>query len=253
MRSLVSSTRQYLHRYWRSHAIAAVAGLFLALVGALGTDAAPWFDRFVFWIVLLQAGSLCANAVGAVTSRRPRIGESAVPRWVVMTLAVSAPMALLSWGLARVVFAWGAPVNIAFFAWASFLVTGAMTALMMATGTPGRETQGPQGRSAGVKLLERLPPAFRGAEIYAVSAEDHYLRVHTSAGATLILMRLADALAELDGIEGAQVHRSWWVARAAIVGARRDGRKMALTLKGDIEAPVSRPNVGALQNSGWLV
>jgi hypothetical protein len=176
-----------------------------------------------------------------------------VPRWIVTTLAVSAPMALLSWGLARVVFAWGAPVDIAFFAWASFLVTGAMTALMMAIGTPGRATQGPQGQSAGGKLRERLPPPFRGAEIYAVSAEDHYLRVHTSAGATLILLRLADALAELDGIEGAQVHRSWWVARAAIVGARRDGRKMTLTLKGDIEAPVSRPNVGALQNSGWIV
>ncbi len=242
----------YLHGHWRSHVVAAVAGVFLALVGALGTGAAPWLSRLVFWIALLQVGTLCASLVGAIASRRPRIGESVALRWIVMTLAVAAPMALLSWGLARVVFAWGAPVGIAFFAWASLLVTGAMTALMMAIGTPGRATQGPPAPAWEVKLRERLPPPFRGAEIYAVSAEDHYLRVHTSAGGTLILMRLADALAELEGIEGAQVHRSWWVGRAAILAVKRDGRKLTLKLKGEVEAPVSRPNVKAIQDAGWL-
>lgn len=244
--------RDYLRGHWRSHVVAAAAGAFLALVGALGTGAAPWLDRLVFWIALLQAGTLCASFVGGFASRRPRIGESVVLRWVVMTLAVAAPMALLSWGLAHVVFAWGAPVGIAFFAWASLLVTGAMAALMMAIGTPGRATQGPPAPAWEVKLRERLAPPFRGAEIYAVSSEDHYLRVHTSVGATLILMRLADALAELEGIEGAQVHRSWWVARAAILAVQRDGRKLNLKLKREIEAPVSRPNIKALQNSGWL-
>jgi hypothetical protein len=252
MSSFVRAVREYVYRHWRSHGVAAAAGLFLALVGALGTGAASWLDRLVFWTVLLQAGTLCASAVGVVATRRPRIGESVALRGVVTTFAVAAPMALLSWGLARLVFAWGAPVGIAFFAWASLLVTGAMTALMMAVATPGRATQQRQDQPADVALRERLPPPFRGAEIYAVSAEDHYLRVHTSAGATLILMRLADALAELEGIEGAQVHRSWWVARAAIVGSQRDGRKLALSLKGEIEAPVSRPNAKALQDSGWL-
>lgn len=242
----------YLRGHWRSHAVAAAAGVFLALVGALGTGPAPWLSRLVFWIALLQAGTLSASLVGKIGSRRLRIGESAVLRWVVMTLAVAAPMALLSWGLARVLFAWGAPVGIAFFAWASLLVTGAMTALMMALGTPGRATQGPPAPAWEVKLRDRLPPPFRGAEICAVLAEDHYLRVHTSAGATLILMRFADALAELEGIEGAQVHRSWWVARAAMLAVKRDGRRLSLKLKGGVEAPVSRPNVRALRDGGWL-
>jgi hypothetical protein len=254
MAPAVAAVRAYLSGHWRRHAVAAAAGVFLALVGAVGTGATPWLDRLVFWSVLLQAGTLCASAVGVVAARRPRIGESVVLRWSVTMLAVAAPMTLLSWGLARVVFAWGAPVGIAPFAWASVLVSGAMTALMMAIGMPGRVTAGPQAqmRSNTVRLRERLAPPFRGAEIHAVSAEDHYLRVHTSAGAALLLMRFGDALAELDGIEGAQTHRSWWVARDAIVGARREGRTMALTLKGDIEAPVSRPNVKALQAAGWL-
>ena len=39
---------------------------------------------------------------------------------------------------------------------------------------------------------------LRGAEIFAVEAEDHYLRLHTSRGSDLILMRLSDAVAELE-------------------------------------------------------
>ena len=53
------------------------------------------------------------------------------------------------------------------------------------------------------------------AELYAIESEDHYLRVHTSAGQELILMRLADAVRELAGVEGLQTHRSWWVARCS--------------------------------------
>jgi len=88
--------------------------------------------------------------------------------------------------------------------------------------------------------------------IYAVSSEDHYLRLHTSKGADLILMRLSDAVVELEGLEGAQTHRSWWVARDAVEGSRRDGDKVFLTLKGGIEAPVSRPNVRPLREAGWF-
>ncbi len=66
-----------------------------------------------------------------------------------------------------------------------------------------------------VRFAERLPAKLRGAVIYAVSAQDHYLRLHTSKGSDLFLMRVSDAIAELDGSEGAQTHRSWWVVREA--------------------------------------
>jgi DNA-binding LytR/AlgR family response regulator len=65
-------------------------------------------------------------------------------------------------------------------------------------------------------------------------------------------MRLADAVAELEGLEGAQVHRSWWVAREAVEGARRDGDRLWLSLKGGAEAPVSRPNLRPLREAGWF-
>jgi DNA-binding LytR/AlgR family response regulator len=64
--------------------------------------------------------------------------------------------------------------------------------------------------------------------------------VHTSLGEELILMRLADAVRELEGAEGLQVHRSWWIAKSGITDEKRvDGRSL-LVLPNGTEVPVSR-------------
>ncbi|MDB5443092.1 MAG: response regulator of the LytR/AlgR family [Phenylobacterium sp.] len=102
------------------------------------------------------------------------------------------------------------------------------------------------------KFLERLPLKLRGAEVWAVEAEDHYLRLHTSKGQDLILMRLADAVDELAGIEGMQVHRSWWVARDAIAGARRGDGRATLTLKDGSQVPASRTHARSLRERNWI-
>ncbi len=82
--------------------------------------------------------------------------------------------------------------------------------------------------------------------------EDHYVRVHTPQGSSLVLMSLSQAMAGLKDLEGAQTHRSWWVARSAIVGVVEDGRNLRLRLSGGLEAPVSRARVGQLRADGWL-
>jgi len=64
-------------------------------------------------------------------------------------------------------------------------------------------------------------------------------------------MRLADALTELEGMEGAQVHRSWWVAKAAVVDAERGNGRAALTIRSGAVAPVSRTYARALRAAGW--
>lgn len=102
------------------------------------------------------------------------------------------------------------------------------------------------------KFLDRLPLKLRGAEVWAVEAEDHYLRLHTSKGQDLILMRLADAVAELEGVEGAQVHRSWWVARDAIADAERGDGRAVLTLKDGSQVPVSRTYARTLRERNWI-
>lgn len=102
------------------------------------------------------------------------------------------------------------------------------------------------------KILARLPIHLQSSELYALSAEDHYVRVHTSKGDDIILMRLSDAVLETGDVEGLQVHRSWWVAQAAINDIKSKGRNAEITLKNTRRAPVSRNALKLVRNMGWL-
>ena len=78
------------------------------------------------------------------------------------------------------------------------------------------------------------------------------MRAHTAKGSDLVLMPMKDAIAELAGVEGMQVHRSWWVAKAAVVQAVSEGRNISLRLSNGLDAPVSRASVARLRAAGWL-
>jgi DNA-binding LytR/AlgR family response regulator len=81
--------------------------------------------------------------------------------------------------------------------------------------------------------------------------QDHYLAVHSTGGTEMILCRMEDAARELEGV-GCRVHRSWWVAKAAVVAVERDRQRLMLKLADDSRVPVGRsyrPNVRA---AGWI-
>ncbi len=132
-----------------------------------------------------------------------------------------------------------------------FATSLAMVALALLVRRRPTQTHAAQGQPPA-RFLARLPARLKGAELYAVEAEDHYLRLHTSLGQDLILMRLTDAIAELEGLEGAQTHRSWWVARDAVVAAERLDGRAVLTIKGGVEVPVSRGFARELRLAGWF-
>ncbi|MEZ5994303.1 MAG: LytTR family DNA-binding domain-containing protein [Hyphomonadaceae bacterium] len=243
-------------RDWaRNLSISTAAGVFLALAGAMDTHDLPMAARLAFWVPMMLGGALVGHALSRLVAFIPRATMS---RWLfgaVLAVVIAAPITIL-------VEAYGALFRAAGMQLPSFVqlfpsvlvISAAMTAIMVAVNWPGRETHGPEAGAspAPIRFLDRLPAKLRGAELYAVSAEDHYLRLHTSRGSDLILMRLSDAIAELEGVEGMQTHRSWWVARDAVEGARREGDRAVLLLKGGVEALVSRPNVRALRNAGWF-
>lgn len=101
------------------------------------------------------------------------------------------------------------------------------------------------------RLLGRLSGDFRGP-IIALQSEDHYVRVHGAAGSELILLRLRDAIAEMDGTSGEQIHRSWWIARDGVAGMVRAGRSRNVRLANGELAPVARGAVHRLLRSGFL-
>ncbi len=100
-------------------------------------------------------------------------------------------------------------------------------------------------------FFRRLPQRI-GQDLVHVSVEDHYVHAVTTAGREMILMRFRDALAELEMLDGLQVHRSHWVAAAHVITARREGSKTVLQLDNGTEIPVSRAFRAAIRQRGWL-
>jgi hypothetical protein len=116
-------------------------------------------------------------------------------------------------------------------------------------GDPPAEASTP--KNGGPSFLNRLPSRI-GQDLLCLQMEDHYVRAHTERGSDLILIPLKDAIAELGDVEGLQVHRSWWVARAAVVAPVANGRNLSLRLINGQEVPVSRASVAKLKLAGWI-
>jgi hypothetical protein len=101
------------------------------------------------------------------------------------------------------------------------------------------------------RLLHRLPPEQRG-QVFAVSGRDHYVDVQTGQGTASLLLRFADAVAELNPTAGGQVHRSHWVAWDAIVAVEREGVRLFLMLKHGQRVPVSKNHREKLEQRGLI-
>ncbi len=96
-----------------------------------------------------------------------------------------------------------------------------------------------------------LPLKLSGARLLALEAQDHYVRVHTDRGASLVLMTFETALSKVAHLDGRRVHRSWWIARSAISGVERGDGRATLFLQGGAQAPVSRRYARSLRSEGW--
>jgi DNA-binding LytR/AlgR family response regulator len=240
-------------RGWlRGLVITLVAASFLAFSGAFTSARAALPVRLGYWLGLMVVGWLWGGFVSRFFFRRVGAPTRLWLRVAASSLALAVPYSVVVGVTTHLVlgFNFRDPLAVANLLVSVILVTGAMVTINVLV---ARQSEGlTQASSEPPKFLDRLPPKLRGAEVWAVEAEDHYLRLHTSRGQDLILMRLSDAIAELEGIEGAQVHRSWWVARGAIAEAVRSDGRATLTLTDGAEVPVSRPYARLLRERGWI-
>ncbi len=240
----------------REAGIFLLIGAFMSYIDPYGaTGSLPAWGKFIYWAGLIMIGGYAGALAGYGLSR-------AVPdlaNWIKLplmalatTLAVSACIILIQIYIVK------DPVPVGFLHLLFgnvFVISMAITAIiaLIEQNISGQGQTGPdQGDSrAEAAFLERLPIKYRGAALYAVSSEDHYLRIHTDRGEELILMRLADAMRELSAAKGMQTHRSWWVAKAGIAEARREDGKVRLVLKSGTEVPVSRSFAKAVREAGF--
>jgi DNA-binding LytR/AlgR family response regulator len=252
---LWAGVREIVGPKWlRSYGIATGMAALLSFTGANGTAVLPLPARLAYWLVLMYGGTLIAQITGRLLDHYTRLNlwQTIVAMMVIITPLI----AVFVWLVTAAINGQAPrlsnlpvyipPVLVIALCMAILHVMVAREPAQSHAFTPDVATE------SGTAFRERLPFKFRHAEIYALEAEDHYLRVHTAAGDTLILMRLYDAIRELDGIEGTQTHRSWWVAKDAVTDTRRSDGRVSLTLKGGFDAPVSRSFTKALKQDGWL-
>ena len=246
-------------------AILAGIGFMLALLGPFGSFAAPFPRRLAYWVCLTIGGyAFYRPALGGAEWLSERLDLPRAGTWVAACLVATVPMSILVWGAGGFYQPLGIPsFEVAAAYYGNVLVVAAVLCLifwfvgenaerrravphLLRAPAPGAEAVPPPPR-----FLDRLP-ASAGRDLIALEMQDHYVLAHTATGQAMILMRMRDAVAELDGHEGAQVHRSWWVARKAVREVKRDGRNVRLVLTRGLEVPVARAAVATLQQSGWL-
>jgi DNA-binding LytR/AlgR family response regulator len=232
---------------------AAVVALIMAISGSFGSGALTIVPRAAYWFGLCAAGIAIGNVSARIIPQRwfesrPRLA------WSLVTTCVAAPMIVIVSVTTALFFHRTFGMALVADVTPGVLVTTAgMTALAFLVRRRGPvETHAAPAGAAPAKFLARLPDKLAGAELWAVEAQDHYLRLHTSKGRDLILMRLSDAVAELEGLEGARTHRSWWVARDAVASVERGDGRATLTLTDGTDVPVSRAFSKSLREAGWF-
>lgn len=242
--------------------------LLLALLGPFGSYATPLAPRLLHWALYLATGYLFFRPVIAAGGALAQ--QTGLPR----PAAIAAACALGAFPTSMVILfgsagtAWrsvsGAAVASAYLQ--TLIVGATVTIVQLLAGRGAAQAPPPAAPPitsppplqpvaapapiAPTALLELLPPHLRGP-ILCLENEDHYVRVHTDRGSALVLMRMRDAVAQLEGM-GERVHRSWWVARSAVVTATRQDRNWRLRLVDGREVPVARTSVAELRARGWL-
>jgi len=89
------------------------------------------------------------------------------------------------------------------------------------------------------RLMRRLPDEIK-APILRLTVRDHHVDVFTEKGEVELRLRFADAVDEMEGVDGLCVHRSHWVTVAAVTGNEKVNGRIFLILKDGAKIPVSR-------------
>lgn len=238
-----------------------VQGTIMAILGPYNTNefGMPWV--WIYWTSLMGLGLLAGYVFELAFDRH--LADWPRPAYAVaQSIAVSVPVTL---AVAGIQYLTGGPFPleilpmIFFFVWVIAIVIVTITMIVdgriggsRSTGHEAGQTGSREAPAIGAALSDKLPVRLREAPILALQAEDHYLRVHTPLGDSLILMRLSDAIAAVEALDGARTHRSWWVAREAVTDADKSGGRATLTLSTGVQAPVSRTYAPKLREAGWF-
>lgn len=232
-------------------------GTLLGILGPFGTFVDfPLAQRLIYWISITTLGGLQSHAAIVIAAK-----ILPAPKWPLPVIVVSGGIvaSLLTTFQVMGLEALLRPVSSVDFDFANLYLSVLLLTVILSSVfvgpfkrfTVSPELLGEQEQEKDIPFLRRIP-ADLGQDLLCLEMEDHYVRIHTSAGNDLILMRLRDAIAELEDFDGLQVHRSFWVACRAVVKTERKGDGAVLHLSNGLQIPVSRSRLPDLRNQGLL-
>lgn len=238
----------------------AISILLATTAGPFGSyEAMHWPLRLIYWLMIVSIGIVFGYAVRAlavlvVGFERPltfdmfaslTMGLTFGPVvWMIRTVSQSADADF--------------PVNILDVMLNTFLISVAVFVVrrQICQTEPGAYLLNDDGFVGSdqdePRLLRRLSEDQRG-QVLRLTAKDHYVDIITDQGTTTIRMRLADAIDEMEPVEGYCVHRSHWVARTGIAGVERENpHKLFVVLSNGDRVPLSRKYRPSLEKAGII-
>ena len=222
------------------------AGIVLAILSPFGTNNLPITGRLIYWVGLCLAGGSGVALTDYLVKRfsltlKPwqsiLFGSFGATLMVCLFMFAMFPPRSLQGILITIFYVWVIGVVLCFI--------GTLIDL-------ARQGSRTEGTPDLPPLMERLPLKLRDAELYAAVSEDHYVRVYTSKGDHLLLMRLGDVSDLAAPTQGLSPHRSWWVAKDGVEEIIRKSGKLNLHLKNGEHVPVSRSGAARIKEAGWL-
>ncbi|MCP5088616.1 MAG: LytTR family transcriptional regulator [Rhodobacteraceae bacterium] len=103
----------------------------------------------------------------------------------------------------------------------------------------------------GNSFMHRLSPGA-GKRLIRLAMRDHYVEAYTERGQQTLHMRFSDAIKELNGVNGGQIHRSHWVNYDEIKGVVKNTGKTGFEMSDGFVAPISRSRKPGLKQRGLL-
>lgn len=217
-----------------------IVALVLGFLGPFGSYAMPLFQRLLYWFILFNLGYFFYHFSHKITERLfQNKNIHPVFTYITPSLLAAIPLSILvgfatSYSLGHGI----TSIKYILYVLPQVLILGIVIDSVMRLIHIKLESQGNQ-VVPGESFINRLPAKI-GTELICFEMEDHYLVVYTEKGNHMMLMRMKDALIELNDFEGMQVHRSYWVAFDGIMSVKKEARKIILIMKNGMEIPVSR-------------
>jgi DNA-binding LytR/AlgR family response regulator len=208
--------------------------------------------RLAYWTAAVGGCSILMHLVIGATLAAPWLSGWPGPSRIALGSMLAAfPGAALVGLLERVMRQNDAVFDHYFWFWFCVAVIGFPVALLQFATFGSRRAEfpsapkeegadGPKQEAVEIRFLSRLPLDV-GQEIISLSMQDHYVRVTTSRGSVMVLIRFSEAVRELAGYPGAQVHRSHWVASGQAKRILREKDRRMIELVDGRRLPVSRP------------